>query len=68
MSFLSLVLLYEPISDLVVFLFPDFDGDAISMAFACFVGVCSLVVLYKIVYLMIDTAKEKYEYKGKSKR
>ena len=34
MSFLSLVLLYEPISDLVVFLFPDFDGDAISMAFA----------------------------------
>lgn len=68
MSFLSLVLLYEPISDLVVFLFPAFDGDAISMALRCFVGVCSLVVLYKIVYLMIDTVKEKYEYKGKSKR
>lgn len=68
MSFLSLILLYEPISDLIFFLFPHFEGNLISIVLRCFVGICSLVVLYKIAHLMIGTVKEQHEYKWKSKR
>lgn len=68
MSFLSLILLYEPISDLISFLFPHFESSLISIVLRFFVGICSLVVLFKIAHLMIGTVKEQHEYKWKSKR
>lgn len=68
MSFLTLILMYDPIGELITFLFPEFQGDAISIILRFFILICSLIVLYKIVQILICNFKENLELRRKSKK
>lgn len=63
MSFLSFILMYESIGNLISFIFPESKTNTISSLIKLLMLVCVIVVVYMIVKLIIRHIKEIRELK-----